>query len=73
MNAKRALLASLLVVMLLLSSLPAAQAQRACADALARCGTACAQQFGGGIFGSIMTEGCYAGCNIGYVWCVASN
>jgi hypothetical protein len=72
MTAKRALLAALLAAILLLSSLPAVQA-RPCAEALSRCAGACTEQFGGGIFGSLMAGGCYAGCNIGYVWCASSN
>ncbi len=74
MNVKRLLLSVALVALLLLAALPAAEAQRACADALTRCASGCNQRFGdGGFFGSIMTAGCVEGCSIGYVWCAASN
>jgi hypothetical protein len=74
MQAKRAFLALLFVVILLLSSFPAAEAQRPCAEALTRCAASCTQRFSdGGFFSSFLTEGCYTGCNIGYVWCASSN
>ena len=74
MTFKRVLCSALLAALLLLAALPAAQAQRLCAEALTRCSTACNQQFGGSwFFGSFMTQGCVEGCAIGYVWCASSN
>jgi hypothetical protein len=74
MTARHTLLALLFVLALLLSAMPAANAQRPCADALGRCNAACNEQFGGGgFFGSFMAAGCEEGCGIGYLWCAASN
>ena len=73
MHVKRQLAALVLIALLMLAALPAAEAQRPCAEALTRCSAACNQQFGGGFFGAIMTGGCVEGCNIGYLWCAASN
>jgi hypothetical protein len=73
MTVKRAFLSVLLVALLLLAALPAAEAQRPCAEALTRCSGACSQQFGGSWFGSFMTQGCVEGCTIGYLWCASSN
>ena len=73
MKWQRVFLSVLLVALLLLAALPAAEAQRACADALTRCSGACDQRFGGGLFGSFMGAGCTGGCNIGYFWCSSSN
>jgi hypothetical protein len=74
MTLKRVFCSVLLVALLLLAALPAAQARRLCAEALTRCSTACNQQFGGSwFFGSFMTQGCVEGCTIGYLWCASSN
>jgi hypothetical protein len=74
MTFKRAILSVMLIALLLLAALPAAEAQRPCADALTRCAAGCNQRFGdGGFFGSLMVAGCTDGCNIGYLWCAASN
>lgn len=73
MRFPRRFFAVVLIAILTLAALPTAEAQRPCAEALARCSGACYQQFGGGFFGSIMTAGCVEGCNIGYLWCAASN
>jgi hypothetical protein len=73
MKWQRVFLSVLLVALLLLAALPAAEAQRACADALTRCSSDCNQRFGGGLFGSFMGAGCTGGCNIGYFWCSSSN
>jgi hypothetical protein len=72
MKANRILLPLLLLVLLVLSSVPAADAQRACADAYSRCTNSCSQTFGGWL-GGLMTAGCDVGCNIGYVSCASSN
>jgi hypothetical protein len=74
MTLKRMFCSVLLVVLLLLAALPAAEAQRPCAEALSRCAGACNQKFGSSwFFGSFMTQGCVEGCAIGYVWCASSN
>jgi hypothetical protein len=73
MTVKRVFLSVMLLALLLLAALPAAEAQRPCADALTRCSGACGQRFGGWLFGSVMVAGCTEGCNIGYVWCASSN
>lgn len=74
MTVKRAFLSVLLLALLLLGALPAAEAQRPCAEAMTRCSGACNQRFGDSwLFGSFMTAGCVEGCTIGYLWCATSN
>lgn len=74
MTAKRLAIPVVLVLLLLLAAMPAAEAQRACADALSRCSSGCGDRFGGSwILGSALVAGCVEGCNIGYLWCAASN
>jgi hypothetical protein len=74
MTVKRAFLSAMLVAILLLTALPVAEAQRPCAEALARCTAACNQRFGSTwLVGSIMVAGCNEGCSMGYFWCATSN
>jgi len=73
MKARRVLLVCALTFMMLLASMPVAEAQRACADALSRCQVSCNQTFGSSFLGSIMAAGCTDGCVIGYVWCASGN
>jgi hypothetical protein len=70
---RRLVVSCVLAALMLLAAVPAANAQRYCADAYSRCAEACRQQFGGGFLAGIMYPGCVEGCYIGYVWCASSN
>ena len=73
MKVTRVIVLLALMVLMMLATVPVAEAQRACADAYSRCQSACGQRFGGMIFGEVLVGGCVEGCGIGYVWCAASN